>query len=125
MMEIEYDNTANIYTYAKLYHNKRPGIWTSPQDIKRLFEIIGLYHANLDLCKLTQLHTEYDDPMLTKATIDLFSKANTNGFSQIQSPVPNNKLVHVSNGGNIIVNMQHEVDDSNGFPLEPTQNNNN
>lgn len=118
MMELEYDNTANIYTYAKLYHNKRPGIWTNTFDVKRLFEIGSLYHGNLDLCKLTALQTEFDDTMLAKATVDLHSKANTNGFSTIQSPVPNNK-VGSSNGGNIIVNIRDEIDDPTiSFSLE-------
>lgn len=31
-----YDNHVDIYMYAKLYHNRRPGIWSSPEDYLRL-----------------------------------------------------------------------------------------
>lgn len=77
------------------------------------------------MSKLTTLLTEFDDAMLSKATIDLLSKANTNG-STMQSPVPNNKIGS-SNGGNIIVNIREEMDDPTmDFSLEihdPINNN--
>lgn len=31
-----YDSHVDIYLYAKLYHNKRPGIWTSSDDYLKL-----------------------------------------------------------------------------------------
>ncbi|KRT79091.1 hypothetical protein AMK59_7769 [Oryctes borbonicus] len=31
-----YDNHVDVYMYAKLYHNKRPGIWSSVEDYLRL-----------------------------------------------------------------------------------------
>lgn len=33
---LAYDNHADIYMYAKLYHNRRPGIWNSCADFLRL-----------------------------------------------------------------------------------------
>lgn len=33
---LAYDNHADIYMYAKLYHNRRPGIWGSSADYLRL-----------------------------------------------------------------------------------------
>lgn len=36
MKHLVYDNHADIYMYAKLYHNRRPGIWTEAEDYMRL-----------------------------------------------------------------------------------------
>ncbi|XP_071054817.1 putative receptor-type tyrosine-protein phosphatase mosPTP-1 isoform X3 [Onthophagus taurus] len=33
---ITYDNNVDVYMYAKLYHNKRPGIWSNIDDYLRL-----------------------------------------------------------------------------------------
>lgn len=31
-----YDNHIDVYMYAKLYHNRRPGIWSSSDDYLRI-----------------------------------------------------------------------------------------
>lgn len=31
-----YDNHVDVYMYSKLYHNRRPGIWSSADDYLRL-----------------------------------------------------------------------------------------
>lgn len=76
-MQIEYDQTANIYTYAKLYHNKRPGIWTSYEDIKQIYLILSYLPSNLALLKCTAIKSEIDD--IATATPDLYSKICSNG----------------------------------------------
>ncbi|CAD7089970.1 unnamed protein product [Hermetia illucens] len=76
-MEMEYDDTANIYTYAKLYHNKRPGVWTSSEDIRQIYNILSYMPTDLQLLKRTALRTEFED--ITTATPDLYSKICSNG----------------------------------------------
>lgn len=34
--QLSYENHADVYMYAKLYHNKRPGVWSSSDDYLRL-----------------------------------------------------------------------------------------
>lgn len=76
-VEIEYDNTANIYQYTKLYHNKRPGVWTSSDDLRLLYRIVGEMPSNLNLLQKTQIRSEIED--LPTATPDLYSKICSNG----------------------------------------------
>ncbi|XP_035894669.1 tyrosine-protein phosphatase 99A isoform X1 [Anopheles stephensi] len=78
-MQLEYDHTANIYTYAKLYHNKRPGIWTSYDDIRQIYRILSYMPKELGLLKCTELRTEFDDAAMMTATPDLYSKICSNG----------------------------------------------
>ncbi|XP_046869492.1 tyrosine-protein phosphatase 99A isoform X7 [Drosophila willistoni] len=76
-IEMEYGNTANIYQFAKLYHNKRPGVWTSSEDIRVIYNILSFLPENLSLLKRTALRTEFED--VTTATPDLYSKICSNG----------------------------------------------
>ncbi|XP_037949818.1 tyrosine-protein phosphatase 99A-like isoform X1 [Teleopsis dalmanni] len=76
-IEMEYCNTANIYQYAKLYHNKRPGVWTSSEDLRLIYNILSHLPRNLQLLKRTALRTEFED--VTTATPDLYSKICSNG----------------------------------------------
>ncbi|XP_039150469.1 tyrosine-protein phosphatase 99A isoform X8 [Drosophila simulans] len=76
-IEMEYCSTANVYQYAKLYHNKRPGVWTSSEDIRVIYNILSFLPGNLNLLKRTALRTEFED--VTTATPDLYSKICSNG----------------------------------------------
>ncbi|XP_055699332.1 tyrosine-protein phosphatase 99A isoform X3 [Phlebotomus papatasi] len=76
-MQLEYDATANIYTYAKLYHNKRPGIWTTAEEVKQIYRILTYLPSDLQLLKCTALRTEFEE--VTTATPDLYSKICSNG----------------------------------------------
>lgn len=76
-MQLEYDTTANIYTYAKLYHNKRPGIWTTAEEVKQIYRILTYLPSDLQLLKCTALRTEFEE--VTTATPDLYSKICSNG----------------------------------------------
>lgn len=78
-MQLEYDKTANVYTYAKLYHNKRPGIWSSYEDIRQIYRILSYMPQELGLLKCTELRTEFDDAAIMTATPDLYSKICSNG----------------------------------------------
>uniref|UniRef100_A0A2M4BET6 Protein tyrosine phosphatase n=1 Tax=Anopheles marajoara TaxID=58244 RepID=A0A2M4BET6_9DIPT len=78
-MQLEYDRTANIYTYAKLYHNRRPGIWTSYDDIRQIYRILSYMPPDLGLLRCTELRTEFDDAAMMTATPDLYSKICSNG----------------------------------------------
>ncbi|XP_021710392.1 tyrosine-protein phosphatase 99A isoform X2 [Aedes aegypti] len=78
-MQLEYDQTANVYTYAKLYHNKRPGIWSSYEDIRQIYRILSYMPKDLGLLKCTELRTEFDDAAIMTATPDLYSKICSNG----------------------------------------------
>ncbi|XP_032597407.1 tyrosine-protein phosphatase 99A isoform X3 [Drosophila grimshawi] len=81
-IEMEYCNTANVYQYAKLYHNKRPGVWTSSEDIRLIYNILSYLPGNLSLLKRTALRTEFED--VTTATPDLYSKICSNGNVTLQ-----------------------------------------
>lgn len=97
-MQMEYDNTVNVYTYAKLYHNKRPGIWTSADDLKQIYRILSYMPSDLNLLKCTELRTEVED--LTTATPDLYSKICSNG--NISSSLnPQNSII-TTNGGTTV-----------------------
>ncbi|XP_056645742.1 tyrosine-protein phosphatase 99A [Diorhabda sublineata] len=58
-----YDNKVDVYMYAKLYHNKRPGIWISSDDYMRLH-----------LC--VQSLCNPPEPGITEVTPDLYAMAN-------------------------------------------------
>lgn len=76
-IEMEFDNSANVYQYTKLYHNKRPGVWTSSEDVRMLYRILSDLPSNLNLLKKTQIRSEIED--LPTATPDLYSKISSNG----------------------------------------------
>lgn len=61
--------------YTKLYHNKRPGIWCTPDSILLIYKILALFPKGFEISKHTALRTEFDDSMVT-ATPDLFSNGN-------------------------------------------------
>ncbi|XP_020811958.1 tyrosine-protein phosphatase 99A isoform X6 [Drosophila serrata] len=85
-IEMEYCSTANIYQYAKLYHNKRPGVWTSSEDIRVIYNILSFLPGNLNLLKRTALRTEFED--VTTATPDLYSKICSNVVPLSNSSTP-------------------------------------
>lgn len=103
-MELEYDNTANVFMHAKLYHNKRPGIWTSTEDIRNIYSIIYYCPSNLNLLQATSLRTEFDD--VAVATPDLFSKICSNGsISRVD------ELNHSTISGKVLVKINGENDE--------------
>ncbi|XP_017967299.1 tyrosine-protein phosphatase 99A isoform X5 [Drosophila navojoa] len=89
-IEMEYCNTANVYQYAKLYHNKRPGVWTSSEDIRLIYNILSYLPGNLNLLKRTALRTEFED--VTTATPDLYSKICSNVAPSSITPTPSNDM---------------------------------
>lgn len=97
-MQMEYDNTVNVYTYAKLYHNKRPGIWTSVDDLKHIYRILSYMPSDLNLLKCTELRTEMED--VTTATPDLYSKICSNG--NISSTLNAQNSIITTNGGTTV-----------------------
>lgn len=97
---MEYDNTVNVYTYAKLYHNKRPGIWTSVDDLKQIYRILSYMPSDLNLLKCTELRTEMED--VTTATPDLYSKICSNG--NISSTLNTQNSIITTNGGTVKLN---------------------
>jgi len=92
--------------YTKLYHNKRPGIWSSPDNIAMIYKILAAFPTDLELLKQTALRTEFDDAMTTAApdlyskTPDLFSKLCSNG--NISNHLSN------GNGNSMIVKMKND-----------------
>ncbi|XP_075150681.1 protein tyrosine phosphatase 99A isoform X1 [Haematobia irritans] len=109
-IEMEYSQTANIYQYAKLYHNKRPGVWTSSEDIRLIYNILALLPRNLQLLKRTAIKMEIED--VTTATPDLYSKICSNGNNDIQKH--NNDLKRNSSAQNPNQNQkQNQKQNSN------------
>lgn len=109
--QLESDKTANIYMYAKLYHNKRPGIWTSPNDIAMLYKILSAFPpSGFELLKHTALRTEFDDSLVT-ATPDLFSKT-----PDLYSKICSNGSIsnHLSNGNGNSMIVKMKTDGENG-----------
>lgn len=76
-MQLEHDSTTNVYTFAKLYHQKRPGCWQSADDLRQIYRILTHMPADLQLLKCTEIRTELDDQ--TTVTPDLYSKICSNG----------------------------------------------
>jgi hypothetical protein len=111
-MHLEYDQTANIYTYAKLYHNKRPGVWTTYDDIRQIYRILTFVPNDFKLMKLTELRTEFDDTMT--ATPDLYSRICSNG--SISTHLDSNNTTQTAlanqNGGAVIVKMTNDDSDA-------------
>lgn len=105
-MQMEYDDTANIYTYAKLYHNKRPGVWTSYEEIKQIYQMLSYLPPNLSLLKCTAIRSEIDDA--PTATPDLYSKICSNG--SIGNNL-NNAMITNTNGGAVVVKMNSDEDE--------------
>ncbi|EDV90763.1 GH14309 [Drosophila grimshawi] len=94
-IEMEYCNTANVYQYAKLYHNKRPGVWTSSEDIRLIYNILSYLPGNLSLLKRTALRTEFED--VTTATPDLYSKICSNDTdTETETANTNSSLLPIS-----------------------------
>lgn len=98
-MHLEYDNTLNAYTYAKLYHNKRPGIWQSVDDLKQIYRILSYSPCDLTLLKCTEIRTDTEQDNVTTATPDLYSKICSNG--NISSSL---NTTQNSNGGTVKLN---------------------
>lgn len=96
---MEYDNTANVYTYAKLYHNKRPGIWQSMDDLKLIYRILSYLPSDLTLLKCTEIRTELED--VTTATPDLYSKICSNGNISSSLNTTQNSII-ATNGGTTV-----------------------
>ncbi|XP_053947120.1 tyrosine-protein phosphatase 99A isoform X2 [Anastrepha ludens] len=108
-MEMEYCNTASIYQYAKLYHNKRPGVWTSSEDIRLIYNILSFLPRNLQLLERTALRTEFED--VTTATPDLYSKICSNG--NINAQLNCNNLLNYNNSSSVNSNSISNVNVAN------------
>lgn len=109
-MEMEYDKACSIYTYAKLYHNKRPGIWSSVEEIQQIYRILTYLPSEPNLLKLTEIKTEIEDQ--ATATPDLYSKICSNGNISSQLLPSSNSLAGLNGGGNgtaTIVGNGHSV----------------
>lgn len=104
--QMEYDKTANIYMYTKLYHNKRPGIWSSPENIAMIYKILAAFPKGFELLKHTALRTEFDDSFAT-ATPDLFSKT-PDLYSKICSNGNISNHLSNGNGNSVIVKMKND-----------------
>lgn len=115
-MQIEYDSTTNIYTYAKLYHNKRPGVWTSVNDIKQIYRLLSYLPSDLSLLKCTEIRTELED--ITTVTPDLYSKICSNG--NISSSLNTN--ITTNNGCSVVAKMN--ADDTDEFSVVVTESDN-
>lgn len=115
-MQIEYDRTTNIYTYAKLYHNKRPGVWTSVNDIKQIYRLLSYLPSDLSLLKCTEIRTELED--ITTVTPDLYSKICSNG--NISSSLNTNTTPN--NGCSVVAKMN--ADDTDEFSVVVTESDN-
>ncbi|KAE8740671.1 hypothetical protein FOCC_FOCC013819 [Frankliniella occidentalis] len=44
--QLEYENHADVYMYAKLYHNKHPGIWKSQEDFLLLYRALEAMYGS-------------------------------------------------------------------------------
>lgn len=106
--QLEYDKTANIYMYTKLYHNKRPGIWVSPDNIAMIYKILAAFPKGFELLKHTALKTEFDDALAT-ATPDLFSKT-PDLYSKICSNGNISNHLSNGNGNSVIVKMKNDCE---------------
>lgn len=104
--QLEYDKTANIYMYTKLYHNKRPGIWSSPDNIAMIYKILAAFPKGSELLKQTALKTEFDDSLVT-ATPDLFSKT-PDLYSKMCSNGNISNHLSNGNGNSMIVKMKND-----------------
>lgn len=96
-MEMEYDKTCSIYAYAKLYHDKRPGIWSSVEEIQQIYRILTYMPTEPCLLKLTEIRTEFEDQ--PTATPDLYSKICSNGNISSQLLPSSNSLAMLNGNG--------------------------
>lgn len=120
-MQLEYDNTANVYTYAKLYHNKRPGVWRSIDDLKQIYRILSYLPSDLTLLKCTEMRTELDD--ITTVTPDLYSKICSNG--NISSTLLNGQNSTIKTNGGTTVKLNGGITDGNDeFSVVVTESDN-
>lgn len=101
---MEYDNTTNIYTYAKLYYNKRPGVWSSVDDLRQIYKILSYLPSDLQLLKCTEIRTEFED--MTTTTPDLYSKIGSNG--NISSSLNSNNIAANNGGGTVVAKINSE-----------------
>lgn len=95
--------------YTKLFHNKRPNIWTSPDNIAMIYKILAAFpKGSFELLKHTALRTEFDDA-LTIATPDLYSKT-PDLYSKICSngSISNHLSNGNGNGNSVIVKMKND-----------------
>lgn len=100
--QAEHDGTCNVYTYAKLHHQKRPGCWQSVADLHEIYSILAHQPADLELLKCTEIRTELDD--LTTVTPDLYSKICSNGnISSSLNANPGGAIGGIS-GGMLLLN---------------------
>ncbi|XP_064549413.1 tyrosine-protein phosphatase 99A isoform X5 [Drosophila montana] len=123
-IEMEYCNTANVYQYAKLYHNKRPGVWTSSEDIRLIYNILSYLPGNLSLLKRTALRTEFED--VTTATPDLYSKICSNGnviHQQHQQQQQQQLLLAQQQQQLLQLQMQHETQQLQQLQQQQPQSN--
>lgn len=44
--QLEYENHADVYMYAKLYHNKHPGVWKSQDDFLHLYRALEAMYGS-------------------------------------------------------------------------------
>lgn len=100
-MQMEFDSTANIYMFTKLYHNKRPGIWTSYEDIRQIYRILSYLPPNLSLLKCTAIKSDIED--MTTATPDLYSKICSNGSIGNNLSITTPTANIITTNGNVVV----------------------
>ncbi|CAG9855546.1 unnamed protein product [Phyllotreta striolata] len=81
-----YDNNVDVYMYAKLYHNKRPGIWNSPED-----------YMKLHLC--LQSLCNPPEPMMQEVTVDLHVVANGTVGNVLENNECIENVADIDNGG--------------------------
>lgn len=72
-MHLEYEKHADVYMYAKLYHNKRPGIWQVCDDYLFLYEAIATVKQNLELLPKANLMKA---AVMEEKTIDQYQSDN-------------------------------------------------
>lgn len=111
-MQLEYDGTANVYTYAKLYHNKRPGVWRSMEDLKQVYRILSYLPSDLTLLKCTEMRTELED--VTLAMPDIYSGVKISSNGNISSTL--------LNGQNLTVKLNGGVGDGTDLVINESEN---
>ncbi|XP_049782864.1 tyrosine-protein phosphatase 99A-like isoform X1 [Schistocerca cancellata] len=72
--QLKFESSADLYMYAKLYHNKRPGIWRSKDDYFMMYKALACLVSNA---------VHHPVPMSASAPPDLYLTANghVNGFA--------------------------------------------
>lgn len=95
--------------YTKLYHNRRPGIWSSPKSIAIIYNILATFPKGFEILKYTALKTEFDDS-LAIATPDLFSKT-PDLYSKICSNGNISNHLSNGNGNSLFVKIKNDSED--------------